>query len=266
MVNDYRTLRDKVVVITGASSGIGRDIALESASRGARVFLLARRLEQLNEVRNECANLSLTSATAIQVDVSKLSELEAAVAQINSEVDHVDVLVNAAGFGDFLPFTEIPLDKIEQMFRVNVFGTMLLTRLLAPSLFATQGHIVTIGSMAGKIPTANSAVYSATKGALIAFSNALRIELKPVKVKVTTVNPGPVSTDFFNVADSGKKYFQKISWLSLDPEKLATKVVASFGHPVREINAPWFMDVAARLYPLAPRVGDFLAGTIGNQK
>lgn len=266
MVNDYRTLRDKVVVITGASSGIGRDIALESASRGARVFLLARRIELLEEVRTECANLSLARATAIQVDVSNLSELERAVEQIKSETNRVDVLVNAAGFGDFETFTEIPIERIEQMFRVNVFGTILLTRMLAPMLFETEGHIVNIGSMAGKIQTPKSAVYAATKAAVIAFSNSLRLELKPLNVKVTTVNPGPVNTDFFNVADSGTQYLRKISWLSLDPEKLATKIVASFGKPVREINAPWFMEAAARLYPLAPRFGDFLASTVGNQK
>ncbi|WP_125605649.1 SDR family NAD(P)-dependent oxidoreductase [Lapidilactobacillus bayanensis] len=266
MVNDYRTLRGKVVVITGASSGIGRDIALEAASRGARVFLLARRLELLEEVRTECANLSLAQATAIQVDVSQMAELEHAVAQIQAETNRVDVLVNAAGFGDFETFAEIPVKRIEQMFRVNVFGMMLLTRMLAPMLFATKGHIVNIGSMAGKIQTPKSAVYAATKAAVIAFSNSLRLELKPLGVKVTTVNPGPVNTEFFNVADSGAQYLQKMAWLSLDPEKLAIRIVASFGQSVREINAPWFMEVAARLYPLAPKLGDFLASTIGNQK
>lgn len=238
MVNDYRTLRGKVVVITGASSGIGRDIALESASRGARVFLVARRLALLEEVRTECANLSLAQATAIQADVSQLADIERVVAQINSETNRVDVLVNAA----------------------------LLTRMLAPMLFETKGHIVNIGSMAGKIQTPKSAVYAATKAAVIAFSNSLRLELKPLGVKVTTVNPGPVDTEFFKTADSGAQYLQKIAWLSLDPEKLAYKIVASFGKPVREINAPWFMEAAARLYPLAPKLGDFLAGTIGNQK
>lgn len=266
MTNDYRTLRDKVVVITGASSGIGRDIALESASRGARVFLLARRMELLDEVRNECANLSLARATAIQADVSDLSDLERAVERIKAETQQVDVLVNAAGFGDFESFVQIPLERIEQMFRVNVFGTMLLTRMLAPMLFATEGHIVNIGSMAGKIQTPNSAVYAATKAAVISFSNSLRLELKPLHVKVTTVNPGPVNTDFFNVAESGRQYLQKIAWLSLDPEKLATKIVANFGQNVREINAPWYMAAAAKLYPLAPKLGDLLASTIGNQK
>lgn len=266
MVNDYRTLRGKVVVITGASSGIGRDIALESASRGARVFLVARRLALLEEVRTECANLSLAQATAIQADVSQLADIERVVAQINSETNRVDVLVNAAGFGDFATFAEIPLERITKMFRVNVLGTMLLTRMLAPMLFETKGHIVNIGSMAGKIQTPKSAVYAATKAAVIAFSNSLRLELKPLGVKVTTVNPGPVDTEFFKTADSGAQYLQKIAWLSLDPEKLAYKIVASFGKPVREINAPWFMEAAARLYPLAPKLGDFLAGTIGNQK
>ncbi|WP_261805805.1 SDR family NAD(P)-dependent oxidoreductase [Lapidilactobacillus luobeiensis] len=266
MTVNKQALRHKIVVVTGASSGIGRDIALEAASQGAALFLLARRVSQLEEVKTQCERLSGTDATVIQVDMGDLAAIEAAVAQIQAVTKQVDVLVNAAGFGDFELFTEIPVARIEQMLRVNVLGLMVLTRELAPLLINTRGHIINFGSMAGKIQTPKSAVYAATKAAVIAFSNSLRLELKPLGVKVTTINPGPVKTAFFANADQGTQYLAKIAWLSLDSERLAQRIVADFGRNVREVNAPWFMEAVARLYPLVPRLGDFLAGTIGNQK
>ncbi|WP_125766508.1 SDR family NAD(P)-dependent oxidoreductase [Lapidilactobacillus wuchangensis] len=266
MAEQQKSLAGQVVVVTGASSGIGRAVALEAASRGAQLFLLARRVELLEEVKVECERLSLTSATVIAVDLGDLTSLEAAVATIKQATEQVDVLVNAAGFGDFELFTEIPVAKIQQMFAVNVLGLMVLTRELVPLMYEPQGHIISLGSMAGKLQTPKSAVYAATKAAVIAFSNSLRLELRPLGVKVTTVNPGPVKTDFFATADQGNQYLEKIAWLSLDTEQLANRIVNSFGRQVREINAPWFMEVAARLYPLAPRIGDYLASTLGNQK
>ncbi|MCH4057411.1 SDR family NAD(P)-dependent oxidoreductase [Lapidilactobacillus gannanensis] len=266
MVAQTKDLSDQVVVVTGASSGIGRAVALEAASRGARLFLLARRVELLEEVKVQCERLSLTEATVIAVDLSDLTSLEAAVATIKQATDQINVLVNAAGFGDFELFTDIPVAKIQKMFAVNILGLMILTRELVPLMFAPAGHIISLGSMAGKLQTPKSAVYAATKAAVIAFSNSLRLELRPLGVKVTTVNPGPVKTDFFATADQGNQYLAKIAWLSLDAEHLAQRIVNSFGRNVREINAPWFMEVAARLYPLVPQLGDYLAGTLGNQK
>lgn len=266
MANDSDSLRGQVVVVTGASSGIGRAVALEAASHGARLFLLARRTEMLQEVQAECEQLSHAGAEVISVDLSDLASLEAAVAAIKAGTSQIDVLVNAAGFGDFELFSEITVAKIQKMFAVNVLGLMILTRELAPLLFESEGHIINLGSMAGKLQTPKSAVYAATKAAVIAFSNSLRLEVKPLHVQVTTVNPGPVKTAFFANADQGNQYLEKIAWLSLDTEWLARRIVAAFHHNVREINAPWFMAVAARLYPLAPRLGDLLAGSIGNQK
>ncbi|MFC6314897.1 SDR family NAD(P)-dependent oxidoreductase [Lapidilactobacillus achengensis] len=266
MTDSDLALRHKVVVITGASSGMGRDIALEAASRGARLFLLARRVPELMEVKAQCERLSHETTTVIPVDLGDLDALEAAVAEIRAATRQVDVLVNAAGFGDFESFTDIPVARIEQMFRVNVLGLMILTRELVPLLVNTRGHIINFGSMAGKIQTPKSAVYAATKAAVIAFSNSLRLEVKPLGIKVTTINPGPVKTDFFATADQGNQYLAKIAWLALDSERLAQRIVGVFGRDVREINTPWIMEVAARIYPLVPHLGDFLASTLGNQK
>lgn len=263
---EQNKLRDQVVVVTGASSGIGRAVALEAASQGARLFLLARHQDALLDVKANCERLSQAEATAISVDIGEVSEIEAAVEKIKTRTDRVDVLFNSAGFGDFKVFAQVPVARIQQMFAVNVLGLMVLTRELAPLLFDCRGHIINMGSMAGKIPTPKSAIYSATKAAVIAFSDALRLELRPLHVQVTTVNPGPVKTNFFKTADKGGQYVKKIAWLSLDAERLARRIVAAFHNSVREINAPWPMAVAARLYPLMPKVGDFFAATIGNQK
>jgi short-subunit dehydrogenase len=179
----------------------------------------------------------------------------------------VDVLVNAAGFGDFSNYLDTDFDTVEKMFQVNVLGLMLMTRLVAKQMVAAgHGHIFNVGSMAGKIATPKSAAYAASKAAVIGFSDGLRLELNPLNVWVTTVNPGPVDTNFFEVADHSGTYLQSVKNFVLDPNKLAIEIVNSFNRKKREINRPRYMELASILYKMAPSVGDYLAGTFGNRK
>ena len=144
---------------------------------------------------------------------------------------------------------------------------MLLTRLVASQMIEQgHGHIFNIGSMAGKITTPKSAAYSATKAAVIAFSDGLRLELKPFNIFVTTVNPGPVATNFFEVADHSGSYLNSVKNMVLDPDKLAVEIVNTFNRRKREINRPRYMEFASVLYKMAPTVGDYFAGTLGNRK
>jgi len=112
--------------------------------------------------------------------------------------------------------------------------------------------------LAGKVSTPKTAVYSATKGAVISFSNALRMELDPVNIRVTTVNPGPVDTPFFNQFDPDREYLQKMGYLVLKPEKIARKIVQNAGKNKREINLPLLLSGATHLYQLFPEIGDFI--------
>ena len=114
--------------------------------------------------------------------------------------------------------------------------------------------------------TAKSTIYSATKFAVLGFSNALRLEMRPFNVSVTTVNPGPIRTEFFDKADPSGDYLDKLGFIVLEPQKLAKAIIRSVEKPKREINQPVALEIAARFYTLFPHVGDYLAGGIFNKK
>ena len=220
------SLRDKVVVVTGASSGIGRSIVLESASRGATVILMARHQDKLEEIANEARQLSGNDVFVFPTDISKADQIDRAFNEIISHVDHIDYLVNAAGFGVFKEFLETSPQVVTEMFQTNVLGLMYFTRLVARVMIDQKaGQIINFGSIAGIVPTTKTAAYSATKAAIIQFSNVLRLELKPFGVKVMTVNPGPVYTNFFNIADESGSYANNIQRFMLDPDDVAWQVV-----------------------------------------
>ena len=130
-----------------------------------------------------------------------------------------------------------------------------------------HGHIINIISQAGKIATPKTAAYAASKHALLGYTNALRLELMGSGVIVTSVNPGPMQTAFFDHADPGGHYQKALGtfWLT-EPEALAASICAAFHRPVREINRPRLMEAAARLYPLAPRLGDWLTRRFFSRK
>lgn len=123
-----------------------------------------------------------------------------------------------------------------------------------------------VASMAGKIETPKSAVYAASKAAIIAYDNALRLELKADHVNVLTVNPGPIKTDFFKIADPDGDYIERMDRLALNPVKFAALIVSRIGRGQRELNRPWLMSVANLGYQVAPQLGDWLTGTVFNFK
>ncbi|CCI85364.1 short-chain dehydrogenase reductase family oxidoreductase [Lactobacillus pasteurii DSM 23907 = CRBIP 24.76] len=261
------SLRNKVVVVTGASSGIGRSIVLESAGRGATVVLMARNVDKLTEIAAEARELSGTEAIVLPTDMGKADEIEASFKNLIAKVDHIDYLVNCAGFGKFETFMESSTQDVTSMFQVNVLGLMYFTRLIGRVMIdQKQGQIVNFGSIAGKVPTTKSAAYSASKAAVIQFSNVLRLELKPFNVKVMTVNPGPVYTNFFNTADKSGKYVENVQAFMLDPDDVAWQVVHYFGSNKRELNLPVSLAVASKLYALFPTVGDFLSLEFASRK
>jgi short-subunit dehydrogenase len=262
-------LLDQTVLVTGASSGIGRDVAIHAAEAGANLVLVARDVEKLSAVKEECIEVGgeYSNHFYLSIDMSDPDAISDGVETIFDNFEKVDVLVNAAGFGDFSTYLETDFETVEKMFRVNVLGLMLLTRLVASQMIEQgHGHIFNIGSMAGKITTPKSAAYSATKAAVIAFSDGLRLELKPFNIFVTTVNPGPVATNFFEVADHSGSYLNSVKNMVLDPDKLAVEIVNTFNRRKREINRPRYMEFASVLYKMAPTVGDYFAGTLGNRK
>lgn len=261
------SLRDKVVVVTGASSGIGRSIALESASRGATIILMARHQDKLEEIANEARQLSGNEVFVFPTDISKADQIDRAFNEIISHVNHIDYLVNAAGFGVFKEFLETSPQVVTEMFQTNVLGLMYFTRLVARVMIDQKnGQIINFGSIAGIVPITKTAAYSATKAAIIQFSNVLRLELKPFGVKVMTVNPGPVYTNFFNTADESGSYVNNVQRFMLDPDDVAWQVVHFFGSNRRELNLPLSLATLAKLYQIFPRIGDWASLKFASRK
>lgn len=259
-------LQDKIVLVTGGSAGLGEQICYEAAKKGAIVITCARRINLIGQVKEKCMALSGKEAYAFQLDVSDPDSVTRMLERVKEEVGTVDILVNNAGYGIFENFTDFDPQQIYKMFEVNVLGMMVLTQKLAIDMLEQkQGHIINVASMAGKMATPKTAVYSATKFAVMGFSNALRLELKPHGIHVTTVNPGPIKTDFWEADPSGD-YLKSLGNLVLDPQKVAKDIVRNMERPKREINRPRVMEAAARFYTVFPTIGDFLAGGLFNKK
>ncbi|WP_156321172.1 SDR family NAD(P)-dependent oxidoreductase, partial [Bacillus sp. JCM 19041] len=139
--------------------------------------------------------------------------------------------------GIFKHVWDIDQKETEQIMRVNVLGMIALTRTVIPIMKEKQsGHIIQIGSQAGKLATAKASVYAASKHAVIGYSNALRLELKPFNIAVSTVNPGPIATPFLKQADPSGSYEAVIKKWLLDPKKVAERVVRLIETPKREVN------------------------------
>lgn len=184
---------NKVALVTGASSGIGKVIAKRLLKDGLTVIVAARRVEQM-------AELEVLGAHPIALDVSDEMSRQAAVAAITHRFGGVDVLVNNAGFGLYGSVEDVPLADAHYQFEVNVFGAAALIQMLVPHMRQKRaGKIINITSMGGKIYTPLGAWYHASKHALEGLSDSLRLELQQFGIDVVVVEPGIIETDFGNV-------------------------------------------------------------------
>jgi short-subunit dehydrogenase len=189
-------------LITGASAGIGREFAGQLAGRARSLTLVARREQKLNELRDELRqqypNLTVRIRKTDLADPIQLKEL---MAWIDSEKIDVDLLINNAGLGDLGPFATSDPIRNEQIMLVNMVALTSLTRPLLPQMIARKrGGILNVGSSAGFLPIPAFAIYAATKAYVTSFSEALRAELRGTGVSVCALCPGPVHTEFQEVA------------------------------------------------------------------
>lgn len=265
MVNDR--LNGKNIVITGASGGIGAEMATLCAEAGARLILMARSIDKLAMLKADLESRFQTEVLVYKLDVSDTNAVEIVFSDVLNRLDHIDILVNNAGFGIFREAHESSIEEIKSMFEVNVVGLMACTSMVLPKMRERLfGHIINIASQAGKMATPKSSVYSATKHAVLGYSNSLRMELTDYHVFVTTVNPGPIATNFFNIADEKGTYLKNIQRWVLKPEYVARKVVERMLSKTREINLPRWMNSASVFYTLFPRVVERLGKRAFNQK
>lgn len=201
------SLRDKTAFVTGASSGIGMSIARAFAAAGARLVLCARRKERLDALAQELHAAHGTEIHTLELDVRDRAAVEAAVAALPAEWQGIDILVNNAGLARGLDkLHEGNVQDWEEMIDTNVKGLLWVSRNVIPGMVERgRGHIINIGSIAGHDPYPKGAVYNASKFAVDAITRALRMDLVDTPLRVSTVDPGLVETEFSLVRFHGDR-------------------------------------------------------------
>jgi NAD(P)-dependent dehydrogenase (short-subunit alcohol dehydrogenase family) len=184
----------KIVLITGASSGIGKEAARTLKKAGSVVYGAARRREMMRDLESD-------GIRVLQLDLTDEDSIEACVKSIIEREGRIDILVNNAGYGSYGAIEDIPISEARRQFEVNLFGLARLTQAVLPSMRAKRfGRIVNISSIAGKIYTPFGGWYHATKFALEGFSDCLRLELESFGINVVVVEPGGIKTEWGTIA------------------------------------------------------------------
>jgi hypothetical protein len=223
-------------LVTGASSGIGAAIARELASRGHAVALAARREERLQSLATELTTEHGVVAEAIACDVSDPAERERLADELRTRGRAIEVLVNNAGFGHQADFAPSPRERMTEMVRVNCEAVVDLTSLFLSGMTQRgRGSVINIASTAAFQPLPGSAVYAASKAFVLSFSEAIRTELRGSGVSVTAVCPGPVRTEFTDVAGIGgvEDRTPGAAWMSA--EDLARHAIDGAAHDKRVV-------------------------------
>ncbi|MBX7223025.1 MAG: SDR family oxidoreductase [Blastocatellia bacterium] len=242
-------IQDSVILITGASSGIGAETAKELAAQGARVVLAARRESELNALAREIERQG-GKALPIQVDVSRYDDIQRMVETTLTNFGRIDVLVNNAGIGGGKYLSDATDDEIERTIQVNLVGPARCARAVIPQMKRQKsGVIVNIGSVAGEI--AVSPVYSATKFGLRGFTDGLRRELRSDGIDVVLIAPGFIKTPM----TEGLKVNMP------GPEVVARAIIRAIERPCRKIIVPWYYAPLAWLSKLLPWVADMILGS-----
>lgn len=247
-------IMEKKIIVTGASSGIGEKIAKEIASLGGTPILLARSHDKLLSIQNEIYRRYNQECAVYPVDLTNIESIKRVITEILKEHNELHGLINNAGVGIFDSIATMDFEEVMEMFQLNVFAGMQLVQEILPHFKNRKDniHIVNIISQAAKISTPKSAGYAASKQAMLAFTNVLRQECKPLGINVMGVNLGPVKTNFFERADKDGTYEKNVEKYMLDPKKVAKKIVHHLFTNKREINLPWWMEAGSVTYRLIP--------------
>jgi len=198
---------NKIIMVTGATSGFGKAIAIRFAKEGYNVIITGRRKERLEELRKELLKSDGIEVLALNFDVRKLSEVQAAISELPEKWKAVDILVNNAGLAAGMAHIDSgDVDDWDRMIDTNIKGLLYVTRTVSPMMVArNKGHIFNIGSIAGIGAYENGNVYCATKSAVAMLSKSMRIDLLKNNIRVTNIAPGMVETEFSLVRFKGDK-------------------------------------------------------------
>jgi len=225
------TLTNKVALVTGASRGIGRAVALKLASQGAHVALASRSREELRAVAARIQRFG-RKCIVIPTDLTDKDQIAAMIDQTLRMMDTVDILVNNAGLGIFKPVVEATVEEWDLMWNVNVRGLFLCTKAVLPTMIRNQqGAIVNVASLAGKNPVPGGSGYCATKHAVLGFTKSLMMEVRKHNIRVLSVCPGSVDTPFFDNAGFEPPNRDKI----LHPKDVADVIISALIMPERAL-------------------------------
>jgi NADP-dependent 3-hydroxy acid dehydrogenase YdfG len=195
------SIENQIAVITGAGRGIGRAIAIELGQLGAKVVLAARSRKELEATATAIGE----KACVMPTDVRKKDELQRLFEQVTTTVGQVDILVNAAGLGIFGPVVDFSDEDYEIIIETNLRGIFFACRFVLPSMIERKrGHIINIASIAGKVGSANRAVYCASKFGVVGFTESLAEEVRQYGIRASVICPGSTNTRFSSSETSGK--------------------------------------------------------------
>jgi short-subunit dehydrogenase len=262
-LSDFRGV---TAVVTGASSGIGRALALALGRQGAHLALTARRIDELEELAAEIGAAG-GEAMVLPCDVRDRNAVFAAAQEAMAALGQIDLLVNNAGYGHHRPFLEWPIDDIENMMRVNYLGTVFWTKALLPKMVERRrGWLVFVASVAGKIGVPDESAYVASKFAMAGLAESLSYEIEENGIHVLTVYPGTIRTDFFD-REALRRMPPAAKRMMVEVDPLVDAILLALRRGRRELTFPRGIAAGYVVRALAPGFMRFsVRKTTGNRE
>jgi len=258
--------REKAVLITGASSGIGEELAWQLGQAGARLTLAARRKEELERVAQKIADAGYTRPLVVPCDVARDGQLEGAVSASLRQWGKLDVVFANAGFGVVGRLSKLSLEDYRRQFETNVFGVLRTLFAALPEIQKTRGNLVLISSLAGWAATPGASPYCMSKFALRALANSIRPELRRAGVKVTLISPGFVVSNIRRVDNRGMLHRGVADpippWLQMPTERAARKILRAVAQGKREEVVTLHAKILVALERFMPWVNRLMAARI----
>ncbi len=240
--SDKNKFKGKIILITGASSGIGRQAAIDFAKHCAQTIILVARSEsKLKEVEETLRSNFTSEIVVYPCDISRKAEVVKMGKELLEKFGHIDILVNNAGFGTYGMMQNQSIEEIESITFTNYFGMVYCTRLFLNSMTSRRsGHIVNVASVAASFGVAGLAAYCASKYAMLGFSESVYHELHGTGVGITVVSPIGVKTNFFS-NESFRNHVPNYTNFMLEPKKVSQAILAAANSPRLEIIVPFYM-------------------------
>jgi NAD(P)-dependent dehydrogenase (short-subunit alcohol dehydrogenase family) len=267
----YLPIRDRVTLITGGSRGLGLLLAREAAKRGARIAICARDEEELSRARDELLDRG-ADVLAVQCDITNRAQVEGMIDGVMRHFGSIDFLINNAGIISVGPVEEMTLQDYDAMLRTHFAGPLYTSLGVMPHMQARgRGRIVNITSIGGKVVAPHLLPYTASKFALVGFSEGLRAELLKDGIYVTTVVPGLMRTGSPRRALFKGRHEEEYAWfstadvlplISIDAARMARRIIDAAEHGDAELITPWAAKVQAKLHGLCPGLTTDLAALV----